>query len=65
MVEDDGVPWSANDAELIEIRRRRLEEFDRELDQREPGPPNALDPVVAHILGTLVRQTATALALGG
>jgi hypothetical protein len=40
-----------NDPELIEIRRRTVEEFDRELDQREPGPANAPDPVVADILG--------------
>jgi hypothetical protein len=31
--------------ELIEMRRRTLEEFDRELDHRQPGPPNAPDPV--------------------
>jgi hypothetical protein len=38
VVEDDRGPWWANDPELIEIRRRTVEEFDRELDQREPGP---------------------------
>jgi hypothetical protein len=31
VVEDDRGPWWANDPELIEIRRRTLEEFDREL----------------------------------
>jgi hypothetical protein len=51
VVEDDRGPWWANDPELIEIRRRTLEEFDRELDHREPGPAHAPDPVVADILG--------------
>jgi hypothetical protein len=51
VVADDHEPWWANDPELIEIHRRTVEEFDRELDQREPGRPNAPDPVVADILG--------------
>jgi hypothetical protein len=38
VVEDDREPWWANHPELIEMRRRTVEEFDRELDQRQPGP---------------------------
>jgi hypothetical protein len=49
VVEDDREPWWAYHPQLIEIRRRTLEECDRELDQREPVP-NAPDPVVADIL---------------
>jgi hypothetical protein len=40
VVEDDREPSWANNPELIEIRRRTLDEFDRELDQREPGAPH-------------------------
>jgi hypothetical protein len=32
---------SGSDPELIEIRRRSLEKFDHERDQREPAPPFA------------------------
>jgi hypothetical protein len=38
VVEDDRGPWWANDPELIEIRRRTVEEFDRKLDHRQRGP---------------------------
>jgi hypothetical protein len=36
VVEDEREPWWASNSQLIEIRRRTLEEFDRELEQREP-----------------------------
>jgi hypothetical protein len=49
VVEEDREPSWAHNPELIEIRRRTLEEFDRELDQRE-SVPNAPDPVVADLL---------------
>jgi hypothetical protein len=38
VLEDDRGPWWANHPELIEMRRRTVAEFDRELDQRQPGP---------------------------
>ena len=50
-MEDDRKPWWADDPELMEIRRRTREEFERELEQREPGVPSAPDPVVADVLG--------------
>jgi hypothetical protein len=43
VVEDDREPWWEYHPQLIEIRRRPLEECDRELDDREPVP-NAPDP---------------------
>jgi hypothetical protein len=38
VTEDERGPWWANHPEPIEIRRGALEEFDRDLDQHQPGP---------------------------
>jgi hypothetical protein len=53
-------PGGRTTTQLIEIRRRTLDEFDRAPDQREPVP-NAPDPVVVDILsGASVRELAQA-----
>jgi DNA-directed RNA polymerase specialized sigma24 family protein len=52
-VDDDRTPWWADDPELMEIRRRTAEEFERELEQHQPGPVarDVFEPVVADVLG--------------
>jgi DNA-directed RNA polymerase specialized sigma24 family protein len=60
-VEDDRKPWWEDDPELQEIRRRTLEEFERELEEREPIGPDEPDPVVADFLnGASWRELADA-----
>jgi len=61
LVEDERKPWWADDPELMAIRRRTLQEFDRQLDQREPVVQDAPDPVVVDLLaGTSWRELAAA-----
>lgn len=60
-MDDDRQPWWANDPELMEIQRRTLEEFERELEQREPVGQDEPDPVVADVLsGASWRELADA-----
>ncbi|CAN5835594.1 hypothetical protein BH09ACT7_BH09ACT7_55600 [soil metagenome] len=47
---EDSEPWWVNDPELAEIRRRTMEEFERELEERGPRGPDVPDPVLADIL---------------
>lgn len=42
-------PWWVNNPVLVEIRRRTWEEFEEELDRREPAGPEPPDPVLADI----------------
>jgi DNA-directed RNA polymerase specialized sigma24 family protein len=50
-MEDGRQPWWATDPELIEIQRRTFEEFQRELEKREPLPPASPDPVLNELFG--------------
>jgi len=51
----------ADDPELMAIHRRSLEEFERQLEGREPVREDAPDPVVADLLaGTSWRELAAA-----
>jgi hypothetical protein len=51
LVGDRPKPWWQDDPELEEIRRRTLEEFTRELEEREPLPSDSPDPVLDDLLG--------------
>jgi hypothetical protein len=44
-------PWWEDNPELEEIRRRTLEEFAPEPEEREPIEPDAPDPVPTDFLG--------------
>ena len=46
-MEDDRKPWWATDPELQAVLRRSFEEFERDLEGRDPIGPEAPDPVVA------------------
>jgi hypothetical protein len=51
LVEDNHKPWWVDDPELQEICRRTLEEFEEELEGRDPIGPEEPDPVGDDLLG--------------
>jgi DNA-directed RNA polymerase specialized sigma24 family protein len=43
----DGRPWWMDDPEIIELKKRALEEMDRRADEYDPTSVDEPDPVVA------------------